>query len=54
MNFLIFSIVLLLGAAVLFWLEGKANKEGDPIPQSIICMGVLLVAFFAFCISIIV
>jgi FtsH-binding integral membrane protein len=54
MNFIIFSIVMLLGAAGLFWLEDKTKKYGDPIPQSIVCLGILLVAFLAFCISIIV
>ena len=54
MNFLIFSIVLLLGAVGLFWLEDKTKKDGDPMPQSIVCMGVLLVAFFAFCVSVII
>lgn len=54
MNFLIFAIVALLGAGGLFWLEDKAKESGDPIPQSIIGIGVICVCFFAFIVSILV
>jgi hypothetical protein len=54
MNFPIFAIVTLLGACGLIWLEDKAKKDGDPIPQFIIGIGVFCVCFVAFIISIII
>ena len=54
MNFPIFALVALLGAATLIWLEDKAKEHGDPIPQFIIGIGVFIVFFLAFVISIII
>ena len=54
MNFVIFAIVALLGACGLIWLEDKAKESGDPIPQPIIGIGVFIICFFAFVISILI
>lgn len=54
MNFPIFCLVALLGACSLIWLEDKAKKDGDPIPQPIIGIGVFCVCFFAFIVSIVI
>lgn len=54
MNFIIFALIALLGANGLFWLEDKAKKEGNPMPQPIVGLGVVWVCLFAFVISIII
>lgn len=52
MNFPIFALMTLLGACILFWLEDKAKESGDPIPQSIMGLGVFCICFISFIISI--
>jgi hypothetical protein len=54
MNFIIFALVTLLGACGLFWLEDKAKKDGDPMPQFIVGLGAVCVCFLAFVVSIII
>lgn len=54
MNFPVFAFVAWLGASGLIWLEDKAKKDGNPMPQFIVGLGVICICFFAFVISIII
>lgn len=52
MDFPLFVIIVLIGNCGLFWLEDEVKEAGDPIPEFMMVIGVLIVNFVAFAISI--